>query len=187
MSVASLDSTTSLLGRMRDGDRAARDQLVARCLPALRRWAHGRLPVAQRDLAETDDLVQTTVLRAINNLDGFEAETPGALFGYLRQIALNLIRDQHRAHVRRPQRLPLDPALADSGASVLDQAIGAEAVAAYEHALDILDQGQRNAVILRMEFGFSYAEIALELALPSSDAARMVVSRALVRLAREMR
>jgi DNA-directed RNA polymerase specialized sigma24 family protein len=37
-------------------------------------------------------------------------------------------------------------------------------------------------VILRLEFGYSHAEIAEALGKPSPDAARMVVARALVTL-----
>jgi len=36
----SLESTAQLLARVRLGDPAARDHLVARFLPAFRRWAH---------------------------------------------------------------------------------------------------------------------------------------------------
>ena len=46
--------------------------------------------------------------------------------------------------------------------------------------------GLREAVIARVEMGLGYAEIARHLDKPSADAARMAVSRALVRLAREM-
>ena len=43
------------------------------------------------------------------------------------------------------------------------------------------------AVIARIEMGCSYAEVAELMGKPSADAARMMVSRALVRLAEEMR
>jgi len=42
-------------------------------------------------------------------------------------------------------------------------------------------------VIARLEMGCSYAEVAELLNKPSADAARMTVSRALLRLADEMR
>jgi len=58
---ADLTSTATLIGRIQDGDRDARELLVQRCLPALRRWAHGRLPAYGRSLSDTDDLVQVTV------------------------------------------------------------------------------------------------------------------------------
>jgi len=180
------ESTTSLLRDVRGGDMAARDRLIARCLPLLRRWAHGRLPPAQRDLSETADLVQTAVLRALAHLDTFQTSSPGALLAYLRQIVLNEIRDRARALAVRPKNVPIDADLADSAAGVVQHAIDAQTTEHYERALAGLEEHQRNAVVLRIEFGLSYAEMAVELELPSSDAARMLVARALVRLARLM-
>jgi RNA polymerase sigma-70 factor (ECF subfamily) len=181
-----LESTATLLDRLRDGDDGAREQIMARCLPALRRWAHGRMPAGRRDLSETDDLVQAALMRSMNHLDAFDAAAPGALFGYLRQIVLNLMRDEYRAVARQPRREMLDVDTADEAPGVLDLAIGSETVDAYERALGKLNEMQRNAVVLRLEFGFSYAEMAAEMDLPSSDAARMLVSRALVRVAQLM-
>ena len=56
----------------------------------------------------------------------------------------------------------------------------------YEHALAQLDESDRQAVVGRIEMGFGYDELARTLDKPSKDAARMAVSRALVRLAQEM-
>jgi RNA polymerase sigma-70 factor (ECF subfamily) len=86
-----------------------------------------------------------------------------------------------------PSQSPLDPTIAASGQSPLETAIGSETLAKYDRALDRLEPETREAVIARIEMGCSYAEIAELLAKPSADAARMTVSRALVRLAEEMR
>src|SRR5262245_24680381 len=59
------ESTLDLLARMKAGDRQALEQIFERCLPPLRRWARGRLPRYARDLLETEDLVQETVLHAL--------------------------------------------------------------------------------------------------------------------------
>ena len=61
---AALESTFALVERAKTGDREALDRLFARFLPSLRRWASGRLPRWTRDLMDTDDLVQETVMRA---------------------------------------------------------------------------------------------------------------------------
>ena len=73
------ESTATLLSLMRDGDGAARERLVARYLPLLRRWAHGRLPGYARDLNDTNDLVQITLMSALRNLEQFESRHEGAL------------------------------------------------------------------------------------------------------------
>jgi RNA polymerase sigma-70 factor (ECF subfamily) len=46
---------------------------------------------------------------------------------------------------------------------------------------------EREGIIARIEMGYSYAEIAVMSGKPSSDAARVAVSRALLKLAEEMR
>src|SRR5947208_16437739 len=79
------ESTVTLLQRIRAGDLGAREHLLGRYLPLLRRWAHGRLPVYARALDDTDDLVQITLLRSLKHLDQFEAERSGAFLAYLRQ------------------------------------------------------------------------------------------------------
>ena len=48
-------STAVLLGLIRSGDDAAREELFRRSLPMLRRFAHGRLPHYRRDTAETEE------------------------------------------------------------------------------------------------------------------------------------
>ena len=46
---------------------------------------------------------------------------------------------------------------------------------------------EREAIIARVELGYSYEELALMLDKPTSDAARKMAQRALVRLAEEMK
>src|SRR2546425_1202149 len=67
-----LESTASLLARVRAGDSGARDRLLVRYMAILRRWAHGRLPRRARHLADTEDLVQTTLVRALDGVQRFE-------------------------------------------------------------------------------------------------------------------
>jgi RNA polymerase sigma-70 factor (ECF subfamily) len=69
---------------------------------------------------------------------------------------------------------------------MVEQAVGRERLAAYERALAKLPEKKRNAVIMRVEFGMSFEEIATELARPSANAARMMVTRALDELATSM-
>jgi DNA-directed RNA polymerase specialized sigma24 family protein len=64
------ESTITLLQRIRSGDPDAREQLMRRYLPRLRRWAHGRLPVYAREIDDTDDLVQNTLLRSSRRSGG---------------------------------------------------------------------------------------------------------------------
>ena len=183
---AGLDSTVVLVERAKTGDRDALDRLFTRFLPSLRRWASGRLPRWTRDLMDTDDLVQETVIRAVKRIDHFESRHEGALQAYLRQAILNRIRDEVRRSKRSPVATPLDDNASDQGASPLENAIGAEALARYESALARLRPEEREAIVARVEMDGSYQEVAQALGKPSADAARMAVSRALLRLAEEM-
>jgi RNA polymerase sigma factor (sigma-70 family) len=180
------ESSVHLLARARAGDRTALDALMARHLPRLRRWASGRLPRWARDVADTQDLVQETLLHTFKRIDTFEVRGDGALQAYLRQGVLNRIRDEHRRAGRRPAPEALDSQAPDSAPSPLEEAIGRQAVERYEQALERLRADDREAIIARIEMGFTHEELATLLGKPSANAARMAVERALVRLVAEM-
>lgn len=181
------DSSINLLSRIRDGDAEALNRLIARHLPPLQRWARGRLPRGIRDLEDTADLVQETVIQALKHLNHFEYRREGALQAYLRHAVYNRIRMEFRRKQSRPARTDLDAEHEDLSASPLEQAVGREAVERYERALERLKPEDREAVITKMELDCSYAELARALGKPSADAARMAVGRALMRLAEEMK
>jgi RNA polymerase sigma-70 factor (ECF subfamily) len=64
--------------------------------------------------------------------------------------------------------------------------IGAEAVEKYESALQRLRDEERELIVARVELGLTYSELADATGKPSSDAARMAVTRAIARLIEEM-
>jgi len=173
-----MTSTIDLLERFKQGDPDAVSQLVERSIPPLKRWARGRLPQYARSLAETQDLVQNAILRALPHLKTFEAKHPGALQAYLRQAVDNHIKDE----IRKVRARPVDATLSeptDEGPSPLEHAIGREGLAHYEAALKQLRPIDREAIIARVELQQSYEEVALALGKPSAAAARMAVVRAL--------
>lgn len=176
--------TAVLLEAVRQGDEQARDVLFERYLPILQRWAHGRLPRYARQVIDTDDLVQVCLIRTLNHIERFEEHREGAFLAYLRQILLNSIRDEIRRTSRRPDGERIESE-ADVP-SLVEQTVGRETVMAYESGLAALPPAQREAVILRVEFGYSFPEIAQAMEKPSANAARMMVSRALLDLARTM-
>ena len=179
-------TTADLLQRARLGDADALNELFARYLPSLRRWARGRLPSWTRDLRDTDDVVQDTLVQTLRNLDGFRPRHEGALQAYLRQALVNRVRDEVRRVGRHGVSTELADEHADEAASPLEQAIGQEAMARYEQGLARLRPDEREVIIARVELGQSYQQIAAGHGRASADAARMAVSRALVRLAEEM-
>ena len=184
---AAPEATIHLLDRARSGDDEALERLFARYLKPLRRWAAGRLPKFARDVADTQDLVQETLLQTFRKLEGFEFRGEGALQAYLRQALMNRIRDELRRFDRRGPREMLDSAEPDAAPSPLEQAIGRQRTERYERALSRLRPEDRESLIARLELGCSYEEMASALGKPTADAARKAAQRALVRLVAEMK
>ena len=180
------DSTLSLLTRVRAGDEHALNDLFARYLPILRRWASGRLPRWARDLADTPDLVQDTLVQVFRNISGFEHRGEGAFQGYLRQAVMNRIRNEIRNARCRPMRADLDEEAPADDQSPLEMAIGTEALERYEAALQRLRDEERELIVARIELGLTFAEVAEAFGKASANAARMAVARAIARLAEEM-
>ena len=176
------EPTLTLLRRLREGDAAARERLVARYLPRLARWAHGRLPAGARDLSDTQDLVQVTLVRVLSHLEGFEHGGGGSLLGYLQQALLNVLRNEIRRSRRRGEHgeLPGDLA-ADDAESPLAQAAGRESLQRYERALQQLPQRQQELIVMRVELGLDNAEMAAELG-GTPDGVRMALRRAVAQL-----
>jgi RNA polymerase sigma factor (sigma-70 family) len=181
------ESTFHLIQRFRGGDREALDQLFARHLPRLQRWARGRLPKWARDLADTQDLVQETLLQTFNRMDVFEPAREGALQAYLRQAVMNRIRDEIRRVTRRPAHAELEGTeVVDPARSPLEEVVGMEDIERYESALERLRPEEREMIILRVELGYTYEEVARLLEKPTAGAAHKATKRAMVRLAEEM-
>jgi RNA polymerase sigma factor (sigma-70 family) len=181
------ESTFELIERARRGDQVALDRLFARHLRPLQRWASGRLPNWARDLADTDDLVQDTLLQTFKRIEDFEPRRVGALQAYLRQAVINRLRDELRRKGRRPESTDLDGLELDAAQSPLEEAIGLETVANYQRALQRLKPEEREAIIARVEMNYTYEELAQVLGRPTPEAARKAAQRALVRLAEEMK
>ena len=183
------ETTLALLALARTGDQAALNVIAARLLPRLRRWASGRLPPWARDLSETEDLVQETVVGVLRRLNDFEVRHEAALTVYLREALSNRIRNEIRRATRHPPAAGIDgvPEPASPVASPLESAITREAIDRYESALMTLAPEDREAIIGRMELHYSFEELAQAWGKPSADAARKTVKRALSRLADAMR
>ena len=180
------ESSFALVLRARSGDQDALNTLCARYLVRLQRWAHGRLPASARGAIDTQDLVQDTLSQVVQRLHAFEPRHEGAFQGYVRQALLNRIRDAARRVQRRPAPDALESAHPSKDASPLEEAIGSEALDRYEAAMARLRPEDREAIIARVELRLPYEEVAAALGKPSLPAAHMAVSRALVRLAKEM-
>jgi RNA polymerase sigma-70 factor (ECF subfamily) len=176
------DSTLLILERARKGDRAAAVVLLERALPPVRRWSRGRLPAMARAEADTEDVVQDAVLRALPRIARFQHDTVGGLQAYLRTIVMNRIRDLIRKSRRHGHPVALEDApLADDEPSPLELAMRNQDVARFLAGLQQLSPVDRQLIVWRIELGWSIDQIAERLG-RTKAASRMAVRRAIQRL-----
>jgi RNA polymerase sigma-70 factor (ECF subfamily) len=181
------EPTVELVLKARAGDGAALEALLERCLPQLRRWAHGRLPPAARGHIDTEDLVQDAALNAIRRLDSFVPRHVGAMQAYLRQSVINRVRDEIRRIGRHPAPDELPEEMPADAVSPLEEAIRLESYEIYRAALRRLRVRDREIIVARIEAQWTVAELAERFSFSSVDAARVATTRAAERLMEEMR
>lgn len=168
-------------------DRAEWDALIGSYLPKLRRFATRHLPPEIRRTMGPDDLVQEVVMNGIRQIDHFQFRHEQALLAYLLTSIRHRIVDEVRRTRRRPMIVPLagqrdvDPAV-----SPLQQAITQQNLDRYARAMARLPARDRRLIVLRVEQGLTCLEVAARLGMPSGDAVRMAVKRALERLKKQL-
>jgi RNA polymerase sigma-70 factor, ECF subfamily len=101
-----------LAGRIRDGDRAAEDDLIEK----YRRAVTALVQRATRGRSEADDLFQDTFRIAIEKLRAGELREPERISGFICGIANHLVGEHFRRVSQRPAR-PLEAADAEAAGS----------------------------------------------------------------------
>ena len=177
------ERSIDLLKKAQAGDDQARDDLLARYLPRLERWASRRLPLGVRSMLDTGDIVQEAVISALRHLNALEIRNERTVEVYLKRAITNRIIDIYRRP--RRNREQVDEQLPLEAPSALDMVIGEEALERYERALESLSEADCQIVVMHADLGMDYNEIAAELG-KSPDAARMSLGRALKKLAAAM-
>jgi RNA polymerase sigma-70 factor, ECF subfamily len=153
---ASLPGDAELVARCRQGDAAAKRELLVRVLPTIR--GATRTLLAQR--ADADDAAQQAMLDLLGGLDGFRGE--GSLAGWARVIAVRAAL-RHAARQRRHASVvDPEPVLeAHPAAEPEDDALLAEGLPRpVEAYLDALPPVQRQALVLRHGLGYTVPEMA---------------------------
>ena len=182
------DSTVTLWPRASAGDRKAAEALVSRMRPYLRRVGRGRLPRWARGRAETEDLVQESLIRALNHIPRFEGQTIKDFRNWLHTVFRNLVIDETRYANRAGVEAELvADELQDEGLSPEEQLAEREHTDVFDAALERLRPEERLFVIHRLQHGLSFQELAETLGKPSAAAARMAYNRALAKLRNEVK
>jgi RNA polymerase sigma-70 factor, ECF subfamily len=146
------------------------------CVPALRRYA--RALTRNADLA--DDLVQDCIERAIRKKGLFRPTGP--VQAWLFTMLLNIYRNDLRRRRRESGFTSMDAMLIEP--SIPAPQMGRLALAEMARALDALPDDQREALLLVVLEGFSYAEASRVLGIPQGTLmSRLSRARAALRTA----
>jgi RNA polymerase sigma-70 factor (ECF subfamily) len=196
-----MSDTAELLLRWARGDQQAMAELVAQDAPWIERQVRGQLGNHLRQRADTQDIVQETLLTVLRTGPRFVCSDRAHLRALLARMVLNTIRaeaDQQTAG-KRDVRREVRPGPASGSNSVLHidgmpgavtdpgaAAAKAETRDWMRLALELLEPDDRNAILWREYEGVSFAELGQRLGM-TEDAARMRFARALPRLARKLK
>jgi RNA polymerase sigma-70 factor (ECF subfamily) len=173
-----------LVARMLAGDARAFDAFFASYARRLAAFAARRTAFPA---ASIEDLVQTTLIKAIRNLDSFRGEA--ALFTWLCEICRNELINMQRKTARRPEHEDID-ALVESDETLLELRASddADPLCALEmsshrsviaETLNGLPERYARALEWKYGDGFSVDEIARMLGL-TTIAAQSLLARARV-------
>jgi RNA polymerase sigma-70 factor (ECF subfamily) len=148
---------SDLLERCRAGDRPAREELARACLPRVRRT----VLLATGGGPDTDDLVQSTMVRVFAGLDGFRGEAKFST--WLDRVTINAVRE----HFRRRTLVFLFPsgesrdALPAPASQEPDRRLeGQRLLERLSVHLAAIRPKKRMALILSTAYGYSVSEVA---------------------------
>ena len=129
-------------------------------------------------------MVQDALYRTFEQIGRFEPKHANALRIYLRRAVENQIRDELRRGVRRRASIAPDEVvrLSDDAAPQHRQLVDDENWSRYLDGLARLTARERRLIVGHGELQYSYQQLALIEDMPSPDAARMALRRAMIRL-----
>lgn len=194
---SSTDKTRHLVALAQDGDRSALEQLCRVYGERVLWLVRFRMGRELRSKLESMDLVQDVLLSALTDLGDFTYTSEGDFLRWLSRIAENrLRRNLKKLHadkrdIRKEVRLDnyrrtressfvgnVEPIDATTASAIVSKR---EELDELAKAIDTLKPEYREALILTKIEGLSYQQIGDRLG-KSSDAVRMLVSRAMAAL-----
>jgi RNA polymerase sigma-70 factor, ECF subfamily len=197
MTTEQLD-TEELLRQAEDGDRRAREGLLARHRDRLRKMIAWRLDRRLAARVDPSDVVQEVLLEASDKMDRYLRERPLPFFPWLRALAGERLATLHRRHIRARGRsvlreeagllnLPDESAaelaarLVTSSTSPTQRALRQEQRERAQKALGQLSERDREILVLRNLEQLTVASTAEVLGI-SEGAVKVRHLRALERL-----
>ena len=185
-----------LVRRLKAGDEQAREQLLRRSQPLLKRAIIKGLDARISSRVDPSDIVQDTLADAARRLDDYVVKRPVPFFAWIRQIAFERMIDAHRQHLQSKRRTvkreearsrpdehsaPTLGELPAKGRSVSSLLMNQERLQSLMLTIEKLRPADREIVILRYIENLPSARVAAKLGI-SEVAARARVLRAVTRL-----
>jgi len=193
-----LARSLELARRVRQGDAAALDDLLARYQERLLRIIRVRLGPRLRRRVEPADVLQDVMLRASGAIAGFEPRSHAAILGWLSVIAEHRIRELHKRHTADKRDLDREAAWPASGSGehagpdprlAASQTSPSERVARRElerivdeQLAELAPERYRRVIELRDYHGASWEEVRAGLGDASVKSAQSMYARARARL-----
>ncbi|HVR99220.1 MAG TPA: sigma-70 family RNA polymerase sigma factor [Thermoanaerobaculia bacterium] len=153
-----LQCDRTLLGR-ESPPREAFREVFLEFFPRLRSYFHAQ----GFSLADAEDLSQTALWTVYRSRDQFRGE--GSFDGWVYTVARNLARDEWRRRARGRTSEPLDEALPDETPAADAKAADRQDLARTVAACKALPPRMRTCLLLHVQQGLSYKEIADRLSL----------------------
>jgi RNA polymerase sigma-70 factor (ECF subfamily) len=197
--VSRFDSQTDeLLALAAGGDRAARNELLALHRGRLRQMVALRMDRRLAARVDPSDVVQEALTEANRTMNDYLRERPLPFYAWLRRLAWERLVALSRRHIRAGKRSVTreqrwSPPVSEGSAAVLASRLAADGTnpsgrmlreelqVRVRHALDQLDEHDREVLLLRYVEQLSTEETAGVLTI-SEGAVKSRLLRALVRL-----
>ncbi|MHC4462805.1 MAG: sigma-70 family RNA polymerase sigma factor [Planctomycetota bacterium] len=194
--------TRELVALAKGGDESALNRLYRAYAERVRWMVRFRMGRQLRSKLESMDLVHEVLIHALGGLEGFTYKDEGDFVRWLSKIAENELRGNLRRLHAEKRNIRREVRLDHSGRTTGGGFLGSpgpvesttpsvimskkEDMSKLEKAMDQLKPHYREAIVLTKIEGLSYEEIGRKLDM-STDAVRMLATRAMVALAAAFR
>jgi RNA polymerase sigma factor (sigma-70 family) len=180
--------TRELFEQAAAGDEAAQTVVYEECLSVIRKAVKHRQQSGAPTRDDPQDFVQDIAIHLLAELRKHSWKNEDSFFAWVKQVSHAKLIDAHRRSraakrdVSRETRFDSEDDLPRKGGDGVETTV--DKIRLREELEGFLAQLKENyAMALRMEVeGFTHAEIAKELGLPSEDAARKLLKRARAKL-----
>lgn len=173
-------STSDLVLRAQEGDRAAFDELFRERADRIEYYVRMRLGMHLRRGVDVQDVVQEVALRGFRALERFTWRGEGSLFAWLRTIAEHVVLEA-ASRQRRDRQVPLVGDVTGSAPSQAHILRREERFERLQRAFDSLPAPQRQVILLARLEKLPLKEVAVRMD-RSPAAVKQLLWRALKQL-----